>query len=261
MRASGAPVTINRVGSMLTPFFADGPVVDYATATLSDAGAYGPSPARCWTTASTRPRRSSRPGSSGLAHGEAEMRSTPARRWRGRRGRAVRAVLAQEPALAAELVEPAAEAAARPAGRAAADPGPGGRPRPHPGGLPAAPRPPPPPGARRARSRGAGRRLLLRARPGPDRRRRRPLRHRGAGRPDRARRGRRRLGPAARRWRRSGGPPRPRSRRAGRPTPTPSPRACSRPSGGCGSTATRPAWSRSPRGCRPTPGLDEAFGE
>ena len=30
------PVTVNRVGSMLTPFFADGPVIDYATATLSD---------------------------------------------------------------------------------------------------------------------------------------------------------------------------------------------------------------------------------
>jgi glutamate-1-semialdehyde 2,1-aminomutase len=40
LRASGAPVTVNRVGSMLTPFFADGPVIDYATATLSDTAAY-----------------------------------------------------------------------------------------------------------------------------------------------------------------------------------------------------------------------------
>jgi glutamate-1-semialdehyde 2,1-aminomutase len=38
---SGAPVLVNRVGSMLTPFFAEGPVVDYATATRSDVGAYG----------------------------------------------------------------------------------------------------------------------------------------------------------------------------------------------------------------------------
>ena len=65
LRASGAPVTINRVGSMLTPFFAEGPVVDYATATLSDTSAYGHSPARCSTTPSTRRRRSTRPGSWG----------------------------------------------------------------------------------------------------------------------------------------------------------------------------------------------------
>jgi glutamate-1-semialdehyde 2,1-aminomutase len=37
----GAPVRVNRVGSMLTPFFADGPVVDYASATRSDTEAYG----------------------------------------------------------------------------------------------------------------------------------------------------------------------------------------------------------------------------
>jgi glutamate-1-semialdehyde 2,1-aminomutase len=41
IRASGAPVTVNRVGSMLTPFFAEGPVVDYAGATMSDTAAYG----------------------------------------------------------------------------------------------------------------------------------------------------------------------------------------------------------------------------
>ena len=38
---TGAPVTINRVGSMLTPFFAPGPVTDYASATASDTAAYG----------------------------------------------------------------------------------------------------------------------------------------------------------------------------------------------------------------------------
>ena len=41
LRASGAPVTVNRVGSMLTPFFTEGPVTDYASATHSDTAAYG----------------------------------------------------------------------------------------------------------------------------------------------------------------------------------------------------------------------------
>ena len=39
--ASGLPVTVNRVGSMLTPFFAEGPIRDYDDATRSDTGAYG----------------------------------------------------------------------------------------------------------------------------------------------------------------------------------------------------------------------------
>ena len=38
--ASGAPVTIQRVGSMLTPFFTDGPVTNYAEATACDTDAY-----------------------------------------------------------------------------------------------------------------------------------------------------------------------------------------------------------------------------
>jgi glutamate-1-semialdehyde 2,1-aminomutase len=37
---SGAPVTINRVGSMLTPFFTDAPVTDYAGATSCDTDMY-----------------------------------------------------------------------------------------------------------------------------------------------------------------------------------------------------------------------------
>ena len=41
LRDSGAPVSVNRVGSMLTPFFAEGPVRDYAGATRSDTEAYG----------------------------------------------------------------------------------------------------------------------------------------------------------------------------------------------------------------------------
>jgi glutamate-1-semialdehyde 2,1-aminomutase len=39
--ASGLPVTVNRVGSMLTPFFAEGPIRDYDDATRSDTAAYG----------------------------------------------------------------------------------------------------------------------------------------------------------------------------------------------------------------------------
>ena len=39
--ASGAPVRVNRVGSMLTAFFTDAPVTDYASATRSDTEAFG----------------------------------------------------------------------------------------------------------------------------------------------------------------------------------------------------------------------------
>ncbi len=40
LRDSGAPVTVNRVGSMLTPFFTPGPVADYDDATACDTEAY-----------------------------------------------------------------------------------------------------------------------------------------------------------------------------------------------------------------------------
>ena len=39
--AAKVPVLVNRVGSMLTPFFAAAPVTDYASATTSDTGRYG----------------------------------------------------------------------------------------------------------------------------------------------------------------------------------------------------------------------------
>jgi len=39
-RAAGVPVTVNRVGSMLTAFFTDGPVTDYASAKRSDTARY-----------------------------------------------------------------------------------------------------------------------------------------------------------------------------------------------------------------------------
>ena len=38
---AGVPLTVNRVGSMLTGFFTDKPVTDYATAKRSDAARYG----------------------------------------------------------------------------------------------------------------------------------------------------------------------------------------------------------------------------
>jgi glutamate-1-semialdehyde 2,1-aminomutase len=40
-RAAGVAVTINRVGSMLTVFFTDGPVTDYASAKRADTARYG----------------------------------------------------------------------------------------------------------------------------------------------------------------------------------------------------------------------------
>ena len=40
IRESGAPVTVQRVGSMLTPFFTDSPVTNYAEATACDTDAY-----------------------------------------------------------------------------------------------------------------------------------------------------------------------------------------------------------------------------
>ena len=38
--AAGVPVTVNRVGSMLTTFFTEGPVTDYASAKRSDTARY-----------------------------------------------------------------------------------------------------------------------------------------------------------------------------------------------------------------------------
>ena len=40
-RATKVPVTLNRVGSMWTLFFTEGPVHDYATAKRSDVKAFG----------------------------------------------------------------------------------------------------------------------------------------------------------------------------------------------------------------------------
>jgi glutamate-1-semialdehyde 2,1-aminomutase len=40
-KAAGLPLTVNRVGSMLTAFFTDSPVTDYASAKRSDTARYG----------------------------------------------------------------------------------------------------------------------------------------------------------------------------------------------------------------------------
>ncbi|HEX3723865.1 MAG TPA: aspartate aminotransferase family protein, partial [Nitrolancea sp.] len=39
-RETGLPLTVNRVGAMLTTFFVDGPVTDYASATRADTARY-----------------------------------------------------------------------------------------------------------------------------------------------------------------------------------------------------------------------------
>jgi len=73
--ASGAPVTVNRVGSMLTPFFTPGPVTDYASATRSDTEAYGRF-ARALLEAGVYPPPSQYEAwLVGLAHGQAELRA------------------------------------------------------------------------------------------------------------------------------------------------------------------------------------------
>jgi glutamate-1-semialdehyde 2,1-aminomutase len=72
----GAPVAINRVGSMLTPFFAPGPVTDYASATRSDTGAYGRF-ARGLLEAGVYPPPSQfEAWFAGLAHGDEELAAT-----------------------------------------------------------------------------------------------------------------------------------------------------------------------------------------
>lgn len=74
VRASGAPVTVNRVGSILTPFFTPHPVVDYATATASDTDAYGRF-ARALLAAGVYPPPSQfEAWFMGLTHGDAEIR-------------------------------------------------------------------------------------------------------------------------------------------------------------------------------------------
>jgi glutamate-1-semialdehyde 2,1-aminomutase len=73
LRASGAPVTINRVGSMLTPFFAEGPVIDYATATLSDTDAYGAFARSLLEDGVYPPPSQFEAWFVGLAHGEDEL--------------------------------------------------------------------------------------------------------------------------------------------------------------------------------------------
>lgn len=74
--ASGLPVVVNRVGSMLTPFFTDGPVTDYASATRSDTAAYG----RCARTLLEHgvypPPSQFEAWFTGLTHGEDELART-----------------------------------------------------------------------------------------------------------------------------------------------------------------------------------------
>ena len=74
--ASGLPVVVNRIGSMLTPFFTDGPVTDYASATRCDTAAYGRF-ARALLEAGVYPPPSQYEAwFTGLTHGEAELAHT-----------------------------------------------------------------------------------------------------------------------------------------------------------------------------------------
>ena len=74
--ASGLPVVVNRIGSMLTPFFTDGPVTDYASATRSDTTAYGRF-ARALLDAGVYPPPSQfEAWFTGLTHGETEFAHT-----------------------------------------------------------------------------------------------------------------------------------------------------------------------------------------
>jgi glutamate-1-semialdehyde 2,1-aminomutase len=71
--ASGAPVTVNRVGSMLTPFFATGPVTDYAAATGADTQAYGRFARALLERGVYPPPSQFEAWFMGLAHGETEL--------------------------------------------------------------------------------------------------------------------------------------------------------------------------------------------
>jgi glutamate-1-semialdehyde 2,1-aminomutase len=74
LRGSGARVTVNRVGSMLTPFFAEGPVMDYATATMSDTAAYAAFARALLEDGVYPPPSQFEAWFVGLAHGEDELR-------------------------------------------------------------------------------------------------------------------------------------------------------------------------------------------
>ena len=76
IRDSGAPVSVNRVGSMLTPFFREGPVTDHAAATGSDTEAYGRF-ARALLDAGVYPPPSQYEAwFTGLTHGAPELAAT-----------------------------------------------------------------------------------------------------------------------------------------------------------------------------------------
>ncbi len=73
---SGLPVVVNRIGSMLTPFFTNGPVTDYASATRSDTAAYGRF-ARALLDAGVYPPPSQfEAWFTGMTHGDAEFDHT-----------------------------------------------------------------------------------------------------------------------------------------------------------------------------------------
>jgi glutamate-1-semialdehyde 2,1-aminomutase len=74
--SSGLPVVVNRIGSMLTPFFTDGPVTDYASATRSDTAAYGQLARTLLANGVYPPPSQFEAWFTGLTHGEAELAHT-----------------------------------------------------------------------------------------------------------------------------------------------------------------------------------------
>ena len=149
IRDSGAPVSVNRVGSMLTPFFREGPVTDHAAATGSDTR--GLRPVR--PGAPSRRRLSAAVPVRGVVHGTHARRGGARRHPRGPRpGRRGAVRTGARPRAGPR--RPADRAGGRAAAGAVRLPTarrpPGRRPRPDPGGLPPPPRRRAPPGAGRS---------------------------------------------------------------------------------------------------------------
>ncbi|MCB0873986.1 MAG: glutamate-1-semialdehyde 2,1-aminomutase [Thermoleophilia bacterium] len=76
MLASGAPVTVNRVGSMATAFFTDGPVTNYADATACDTEMFGAFARELLARGISPPPSQFEAWFVGLAHGQVELDAT-----------------------------------------------------------------------------------------------------------------------------------------------------------------------------------------
>ena len=73
---SGLPVVVNRIGSMITPFFTTGAVTDYASATQSDTDAYATFARALLASGVYPPPSQFEAWFTGLTHGDAELAHT-----------------------------------------------------------------------------------------------------------------------------------------------------------------------------------------